>query len=92
MTINDVGRIGPQDNELEAIKKRNADLQFCLDKEVARVMKLTQQNADLREQIKLLWDAYPNAEWREEFMSPREVEIFGSRLDDLLAIAKAGGA
>ena len=33
--------------ELEAIKKKNADLQFCLDKEVARVMALTQQNAEL---------------------------------------------
>ena len=51
MTINDVGRIGPQDNELEAIKKRNADLQFCLDKEVARVMALTEQNAELLEEL-----------------------------------------
>jgi len=54
MTINDVGRIGPQDNELEATKKHRDDLKFCLDKEVARVMKLTQQNADLIKSLKRL--------------------------------------
>lgn len=40
--------------ELEAIKKKNADLQFCLDKEVARVMELTQQSSKLQSRVDFL--------------------------------------
>lgn len=83
--------------ELEAIKKKNADLQFCLDKEVARVMALTQQRDTYADDVRLLEQKLVQAEQRRDVFLDALHKIGTDGCDNKYtriaskAIAKAGG-